>query len=65
MTHEPDNGLIVASLAIGLLIVLLLTLIGFAKYDALVSETQEACKTAAALDLTKWVELCRKVEYQE
>jgi general stress protein CsbA len=54
-----------AVMACLLLIAVLFSVILLAKYNALVDEAQVVCQTAAALDLTKWIDLCRHVNFQE
>jgi len=63
---EDDAGrLVIVIMSAALLVAVLLAVVSFAKYDALVSEAREACQTAAALDLSGWVGLCKSVNYQE
>lgn len=62
---DPRVGTAVGLLAAGLLIAVLIAVISIAKYDALVSEAHAACQSAAALDLSSWVKLCKMVNFQE
>ena len=63
--EDDQTRLVIVILSAGLLVAVLLAVVGMAKYDALVSEARDACHTAAALDLSGWVDLCRKVNFQE
>jgi uncharacterized membrane protein YqhA len=65
MTEDGSVRAAVLTLAAVTLVGVLIAVITVAKYQALISEARTACTTAAALDLTKWIDLCRKVEYQE
>lgn len=47
------------------LVAVLLAVLTMARYADLLDQARRACTTAAALDLTKWIDLCREVEYQE
>ena len=63
---EDDAGrLVIVIMSAGLLVAVLLAVVSFAKYDSLVSEVHEACQTAAALDLSGWVKVCKSVNYRE
>lgn len=53
-------GLVVIALVASLLAILTM-----AKYEALRTDIRNACPSAAALDLTKWIPVCKAVGYQE
>jgi hypothetical protein len=55
----------VLPLAAVALIATLLAVLTAARYTALIDQARAACGTAAALDLTRWVDLCREVQYQQ
>jgi hypothetical protein len=47
------------------LVAVLFAVLTAARYADLIDQARTACTTAAALDLTKWIDLCRQVEYHE
>lgn len=47
------------------LVAVLFAVLTAARYADLLDQARTACTTAAALDLTKWIDLCRQVEYQQ
>lgn len=60
-----ERRLTVLALAAGLLVALLLAVTSMAKYEALRTSIHNACPSAAALDLTAWIPLCKSVGFQE
>jgi len=64
---EDDDGmrLFIVIMSAALLAAVLIAVVSMAKYDAFVSEVHEACQTAAALDLSGWVKVCKSVNYKE
>ena len=64
---EDDDGmrLFIVIMSAALLAAVLIAVVSMAKYDAFVSEVYEACQTAAALDLSGWVRVCKSVNYKE
>jgi hypothetical protein len=55
----------VTPLAVVALVGFLLAVVTSAKYEALRSDIRNACPSAAALDLTKWIPVCKAVGFQE
>lgn len=60
MTRSAVMGL--ATLALTATLVAVVTV---AKYEALRSDIRNACPSAAALDLTKWIPVCKAVGFQD
>lgn len=55
----------VTPLAVVALTATLLAVLTIAKYEALRADVRNACPSAAALDLTKWIPVCKAVGFQE
>jgi hypothetical protein len=48
-----------------LLIASALSIITIARYEALRQDIEDTCPSAAALDLTSWIPICKRVGYRE
>lgn len=55
----------VMAMAVCLLGSVLLTVVVIARYEALRTDIRNACPSAAALDLTEWIPLCKAVQFQQ
>lgn len=55
----------VLMLAMSLLVSSLLCVLTIARYEALRDEIASTCPSAAALDLTSWIPICKRVGYQQ
>ena len=55
----------VMPLVIIALVASLLMVLTMAKYESLRTDIRNACPSAAALDLTKWIPVCKSVGFQE